>query len=82
MILRFLYPLLFFLLFILLRSVFSSWLRRVGTRGRSVPPQTEPMVFDPQCRSYLPKSAAILRKDHYFCSEQCARLYVSYKGAD
>jgi hypothetical protein len=34
------------------------------------------MVFDPQCRSYLPKSDAILRKGHYFCSELCARLYL------
>lgn len=82
MILRFLYPLLlFFLFFFVLRSILS-WCRRVGRRDRVTPEKTEPMVFDPQCRSYLPKSDAIVRKGLYFCSEQCARLYLSYKGAD
>ena len=35
------------------------------------------MVLDPQCQSYLPKGAALLRGGHYFCSEQCATLYLS-----
>jgi hypothetical protein len=34
------------------------------------------MVLDPQCRSYLPKSEAMLRGDQYFCSERCASLYL------
>lgn len=35
------------------------------------------MVLDPQCQIYLPKADAIARKGHYFCSEECARLYLS-----
>ncbi len=35
------------------------------------------MVLDPQCKSYLPKGDAIQRKGEYFCSEECARLYLS-----
>jgi hypothetical protein len=82
MILRFLYPLLFFfLLLFVVRAVFS-WLRRAGMRDRAAPKRTEPMVFDPQCRSYLPKSDAILRKGHYFCSEQCAQVYLSHEGVE
>lgn len=75
MILRFLhFLLLLFFLFLLVRLFLSTWRRRPG--DRSAPSRTEPMVFDPQCRSYLPKSDAILRKGHYFCSELCARLYL------
>ena len=35
------------------------------------------MVLDPQCRSYLPKGSALLRGGYYFCSEQCATLYLN-----
>lgn len=34
------------------------------------------MVLDPQCQSYLPKGSALFRSGYYFCSEQCARLYL------
>lgn len=37
----------------------------------------EEMVFDPQCRSYVPKSDAVARSGRYFCSQECARLYLS-----
>jgi hypothetical protein len=39
--------------------------------------KAEDMILDPQCQSYLPKGDAILRGGHYFCSEECARLYLS-----
>lgn len=37
----------------------------------------EEMVFDPQCRSYVPKSDAVARAGRHFCSQECARLYLS-----
>ena len=37
----------------------------------------EPMVLDPQCQTYVPKSAALERQGKYFCSEECARRYLA-----
>jgi Prokaryotic metallothionein len=37
----------------------------------------EEMVFDPQCHSYVAKSDAILKAGQYFCSQECARLYLA-----
>ena len=38
--------------------------------------KAEEMILDPQCQSYLPKGDAIFRGGHYFCSEECAKLYL------
>jgi hypothetical protein len=40
-------------------------------------PKGEEMVLDPQCRSYVPKSEALLREGNYFCSEKCAALHLT-----
>jgi hypothetical protein len=68
----------FFLLFYLFYRIYFS-----GRRMASPPDAkrhdggaAEEMVLDPQCRSYLPKSEAMLRGDQYFCSERCASLYL------
>jgi len=37
----------------------------------------EQMVLDPQCQTYVPKSEALVRQGKYFCSEECARLYLA-----
>ena len=37
----------------------------------------EEMVLDPQCQSYVPKAAAVLQAGKYFCSQECARLYLA-----
>ena len=37
----------------------------------------EPMVLDPQCQTYVPKSEAVARDGKFFCSEECARLYLA-----
>ena len=37
----------------------------------------EAMVLDPQCQTYVPKSAAVARHGKYFCSEECAQLYLA-----
>jgi uncharacterized protein len=73
---------------VLLGLVVVNWfwqlLRASGTRAereRTVtPPRTgEPMVQDPLCRTYLPKSSALSveigGRTHYFCSRQCADTY-------
>jgi hypothetical protein len=37
----------------------------------------EEMVLDPQCQSYVPKAEAVLQAGKYFCSQECARLYLA-----
>ena len=37
----------------------------------------EPMILDPQCQTYVPKSVAVARDGNFFCSEECARLYLA-----
>jgi len=51
-----------------------------GNRPSNAAPRSgEPMVQDPQCRTYLPKSAAltaeIAGRTHYFCGRSCAEKY-------
>jgi len=66
-----------YLIFAFVR-VMLSWLRRRGGGGfRERWEKAEEMVLDPQCRSYLPKGEAIPRGGHYFCSEECATVYLS-----
>ena len=50
---------------------------RSAKRTRSVTPQDEEMVLDPQCQTYVPKREAILQAGNYFCSQECARLFLS-----
>lgn len=77
MLLRLLYLfVLAYLIFALLRLALS-WLRRQNGGGsRERAEGAEEMVLDPQCRSYLPKGEALLRGGHYFCSEECAKVYL------
>lgn len=75
MLLRFL----FFLLLVYLgfKIYFALRAPRSKRAAKKEPLGGEEMVLDPQCRSYLPKSEALLRGEHYFCSEDCARLYLA-----
>ncbi|MFB3121189.1 MAG: PP0621 family protein [Candidatus Binatia bacterium] len=77
MILRLLIFFLFvYLLFLLIHSLLSGGRRRQNLKQ---PPSEsgEEMVLDPQCQSYVPKEAALFRRGHYFCSEECARAFLS-----
>lgn len=57
---------------------FLTWRKhRRGLRSKDHLSAPEEMVLDPQCQSYLPKGEAILRQGHYFCSEECAKLYLA-----
>ncbi len=69
-----------FVLFYLLLSV----LKGIIFRGKGSAPsreksktESEEMVLDPQCQSYIPKSAAVVQSGKYFCSQECARLYLA-----
>ena len=69
-----------YLFFSLLKLYLSSRRRQRNLRPRGDTARAEEMVLDPQCQSYLPKGEAIFRGGHYFCSEQCARLYLAPKA--
>jgi len=75
--------LLFLLLFIFftLLNLYLFSRKRPRNLRRSDAAKSEEMVLDPQCQSYLPKSEAMLRSDQYFCSEQCARLYLAGRSS-
>ena len=78
MVLRFLlFFILAYLVFVLLK-LFISWRKQHRLRSNGLVTKGEEMVLDPQCQSYLPKSEAISRGGHYFCSEECAKLYLSH----
>jgi len=61
---------------------FLQFLKAAETRNKqsgAAPRTGEPMVQDPFCHTYLPKSAALHQeiggRSHYFCSRQCADKY-------
>jgi YHS domain-containing protein len=35
------------------------------------------MILDPQCQTYVLKKDAILQAGNYFCSRECAKLFLS-----
>jgi hypothetical protein len=69
-----------FLVCYLVLAALRSVVRR-GNRGYSgklkFGPDGEDMVLDPQCQSYVPKSDAVMQSGRYFCSRECAQLYLS-----
>lgn len=71
-------------LFLLLLYVVWRIVRLVVESGRaSAEPSSganeraEEMVFDPQCRSYFPRSEGVIRGGRFFCSEECARRFLT-----
>ncbi len=81
MLLRLLYLFVLSYLFFALLNLILSWVKRqrkLGSQDRSK--GAEEMVLDPQCHSYVPKGEVFFRGGHYFCSEDCARVYLSRQG--
>lgn len=77
MALRLLLLFVFAYLVLLLFKLFLSWRKRVrGLRPDNQRTKPQDMVLDPQCQSYVPKGDAVLRGGHYFCSEDCARVFL------
>ncbi len=66
-----------YIIFLLLNSILSWHRRQRNLSSHDHSTEAEEMVLDPQCQSYLPKGDAIFRGGHYFCSEDCAKLYLS-----
>lgn len=66
----------FYILLSLLKSVVVRAKGKSSTQVNSKA-EGEEMVFDPQCQSYIPKSDALEQSGKYFCSQECARLYLS-----
>ena len=72
------------LLFLLLCYLVFAALKALA-RGRKTKPTRrqannrdgEEMVLDPQCHSYVAKSDAVLKAGQYFCSQECARVYLA-----
>ena len=70
----------FLLLGYIIVSALRAYLmgRKAGSsRRRSAPADAEEMVLDPQCQSYVPKGEAIRQGENYFCSRECAKLFLS-----
>ncbi len=74
-----------FLFFLLIAYLFLSALRayffgrssrRPGQR-RAKGREPEEMVLDPQCGSYVPRGEAFVQDGQFFCSQECARLFLS-----
>jgi hypothetical protein len=65
-----------YIVFSALRTVARGGKTNAGTR-RKFDDTGEEMVLDPQCQSYVPKSDAVLVSGQHFCSQECARLYLS-----
>jgi hypothetical protein len=59
-----------------LKSLLKGGKSKLSNRQKSTA-EGEEMVFDPQCRSYVPKSEALAMSGQYFCSQECARIYLS-----
>jgi hypothetical protein len=68
-----------FLLFYILAAFVRTLIGRGPSASGRLKPRSdgEEMVLDPQCQSYVPKSAAVARSDRFFCSQECAQLYLS-----
>ena len=74
--LRFLF---IFLIAYIVVSAIKAYLRKAkpGKPGGSTEGPGEEMVLDPQCQTYVPKRDAILQAGNYFCSQECAKLFLS-----
>ena len=68
----------FFLIAFVLFSALKAYLTRRKSRNRrdSTAAESEEMVLDPQCQSYVPKREAVMQQGEYFCSQECAKLYL------
>lgn len=64
-------------LILILKALWTGRRNRSKRFDRRSRAEAEEMVLDPQCHSYLPKGEAILQQGRYFCSRECANLYLS-----
>ncbi len=65
-----------YLVFLLIKVIFFSSSKKRLRRPQELLDKAEEMVLDPQCQSYLTRNEAIFSHGYYFCSEECARVFV------
>jgi len=65
-----------YLVFLLIKVLFPSSSKKRLRRPQELLDKAEEMVLDPQCQSYLARNEAIFSHGYYFCSEECARIFV------
>jgi hypothetical protein len=72
------------IIFFLICYALLTLVRSLIGRGKGAPSSRlkstsdgEDMVLDPQCQSYVPKSDAVAQSGRYFCSQECARRYLT-----
>ena len=59
-----------------LRAYFAT-LKTARRKSRYAPDNGDEMVLDPQCQTYVPRSEALFNDGNYFCSRECANLFLS-----
>ena len=62
-----------YIIFMALKSLIAGKKAKAGDAAKL----GESMVLDPQCQTYIPKSVALARQGMFFCSEECARQYLT-----
>ncbi len=67
-----------YLVFLLIKVFFSSSSKKRLRRPQELLDKAEEMVLDPQCQSYFTRNEAIFSHGYYFCSEECARVFVEH----
>jgi hypothetical protein len=72
----FLFLLICYLVLAVVKAIIAGRKKKPLDRANSAR-DGEDMVLDPQCHSYVPKSDAVFRSGEYFCSQECARLYLA-----
>jgi len=65
-----------YLVILLIKVCFSSSRKKHLRWPQGHDDKGEEMVLDPQCQSYLARNEAIFSHGYYFCSEECARIFV------
>jgi hypothetical protein len=67
----------FFLIAYIIVSAIKASRKKTSIRRNGSPIEGQEMVLDPQCQSYISKSEAIRQGENYFCSPECAKLFLT-----
>ena len=69
-----------FLICYIVLTALKSFFRQSKIRSanrKKFSEDSEEMVLDPQCQSYIPKGSAVPESGKFFCSRECAQRYLS-----
>lgn len=65
-----------YIVYAALRAYFATR-KTVGRNSGYARGSGEEMVLDPQCQTYVPRSEALRYDGNYFCSRECANLFLA-----